>query len=102
MKRQLRIYGAILAALVGLVLVTGIAQAERKQARTKQGQTTEAQRLGSLHEGLLAASEQERQLPTPPRPACSSNLEQIGFHDLGGYGFNSDVWAQGHYAYVGV
>ncbi len=41
-------------------------------------------------------------MPTPPRPARSWNLEQIGFHDLGGFGWNSDVWAHGDYAYVGI
>lgn len=35
------------------------------------------------------------------RPARSRNLSQIGFNDLGGGGFNADVWAHGHYAYVG-
>ncbi|MEE9270905.1 MAG: hypothetical protein V3V49_11670 [Candidatus Krumholzibacteria bacterium] len=50
---------------------------------------------------MLDISEQDRQLPTPPRPARSWNLEQIGFHDLGGRGANADVWAHGDYAYVG-
>ena len=36
-----------------------------------------------------------------PNPGHSSNMEQIGFHDLGGGGGNSDVWAHGNYAYVG-
>ncbi len=101
MKRQLRFLGTILAALAGLALVTGITQAARKQARTKQGQTTGTQELESFHEFLLNTSEQDRQLPTPPRAARSWNLEQIGFHDLGGGGANADVWALGDYAYVG-
>ena len=35
------------------------------------------------------------------RPARSRNLTQIGANDLGGGGFNADVWALGQYAYVG-
>lgn len=35
------------------------------------------------------------------RPARSRNISQIGSNDLGGVGFNADVWALGHYAYVG-
>jgi len=30
------------------------------------------------------------------------NLELLGFHDLGGRGFNTDVWAHGDFAYVGT
>ena len=101
MKRNFRFFGAILTAIFGLVLVTGVAQANRRQGGAKQGQTTETQEDVSLHEGLLAASEQDRQLPMPPRPARSWNLEPIGFHDLGGGGSNADVWAHGDYAYVG-
>lgn len=35
------------------------------------------------------------------RPAYSRNISQVGFNDLGGGGFNADVWALGRYAYVG-
>lgn len=38
---------------------------------------------------------------TADRPARSRNLSQIGFNDLGGGGFNADVWALGQYAYIG-
>ncbi len=55
MKRNFRFLGAILTAMVGVV----------------SGQTTEAQELGSFHEFLLNTSEEDRQLPTPPRPARS-------------------------------
>jgi hypothetical protein len=102
MSRKVRFFGMILTAMVGVVLVAAIAQADRKRGRTKQGNTTGTQELESFHEFLLNTSEEDRQLPTPPRPARSWNLEQIGFHDLGGHGFNSDVWAHGDYAYVGI
>ena len=101
MKRNVCIFGITLATMAGLALITGIAQARGDRGRTKQGQTTEEQEVVSFHEGLVAASEQDKQLPTPPRPAHSWNLEQIGFHDLGGGGWNADVWAHGDYAYVG-
>ncbi len=96
MKRDVRVLGAILTAIAGLVLVTGILGAKRRA-----GGTSEAQEGVSLHESLLATSEEDKQLPTPPRPARRWNLEQIGFHDLGGGGWNADVWAHGDYAYVG-
>jgi hypothetical protein len=101
MRYAIRMFGVTLAAMAALVLVIGIAQAERKLARTKQGQTTGTQEVVSLHERVIEVSEEDRQLPTPPRPARSWNLEQIGFHDLGGGGSNADVWAHGDYAYVG-
>jgi hypothetical protein len=36
------------------------------------------------------------------RPDRTRNLELVASHDLGGAGFNTDVWALGKYAYVGT
>lgn len=36
------------------------------------------------------------------RPARSRNLTAVGSHDLGGRGFNADVWAHDDHAYVGT
>ena len=36
------------------------------------------------------------------RPDRARNLELVASHDLGGAGFNTDVWALGKYAYVGT
>jgi len=55
-----------------------------------------------IHGDLLAVDDGDRQLATPSRHSHSWNLEQIGFHDLGGFGHNTDVWVLGNYAYVGI
>ena len=35
-------------------------------------------------------------------PDVDLDLELVGHHDLGGAGWNTDVWAHGNYAYVGT
>jgi len=79
-----------------------MASAAREHARGIRTGTDGTQQLDMLHGDLLSVDEQDQQLATPPRHARSWNLEQIGFHDLGGYGQNSDVWALGKYVYVGI
>ena len=58
------------------------------------------------HAGHTSGAEQPAQnigklsLETPP--ATDPDLVQIGFHDLGGGGFNGDIWLHGDFVYVGA
>ena len=42
------------------------------------------------------------ELAAGTQPLANPNLVQVGFHNLGGNGFNGDIWVHGDFAYVGT
>ena len=80
--------GAVLAAAVGVVgLVGGVGAAAAKTDVLKDSQHFLEQSQKTFEGG--------------PKAGSALNIEVVGHTDLGGRGFNADVWYHDGYAYVG-
>lgn len=81
----------LLGLLAGMLTApAGADEASEIVAEARERMTARMPAVGGEH-GKAAA-----------RTTRSRNLTAVGSHDLGGRGFNADVWAHGDHAYVGT
>jgi len=98
-----RILAISIATLVALLLASLASLAFAGGQQPDKGGKPKPIQHWSADQNLIDATRRDsRARPTPPRAARARNLTQVGFNALGGGGFNTDVWAQGNFAYVGT
>ena len=73
----------LMFGILALAAVTSLGQAKRASGRGEHAQSTSLQAVGS-------------------QQVEGNDLVKVGFHNLGGGGFNGDVWGQGNFVYVGT
>lgn len=93
MRGRVVLGGMVLGLVGGVIMLPAGAQAPPTPDFVTEARTQLAQRDGAVggEHGNAAA-----------RPPRSRNLTAVGMHDLGGRGFNADVWGHDGHAYVGT
>jgi hypothetical protein len=80
--------GAVLAAAISLLTATGALTAPKNQDEL-------------LKDELRRLEQSNKQFAGGPKSGDALNMEVVGHTDLGGRGFNADVWFHEGYAYIG-